>query len=237
MKHRKRIIVIIIFIIILIVMVPLIRKKILFYQVRDRFLATIYDVKRNGNFYAVFHYKMQESNQITTSDGLTEVYAKDGENMIIRYFENEDGTNSKTIFFMKDGYEYSILEKSDGNVSGVYRPIQWFNKINTENVIGNLLLNVFQDGEVKKIEEGEYKGKECYILTVKYDTAIEDTIYIDQETYLPYKIISVDSETGFYEENEWITLELNTVKELPEYDLEMIKENAVPALEQENSQE
>ena len=238
MKHRKmRIIIILIIIICMIILIPLIRKRMLLYQVRDKFLGKVYDISRNGNYYTVYHYKMVGKDDIITSDVLTEIYAKDGESMRIYRFDNEDGTTSESIMLMKDGYEYNILGRSDGSVQGIYRPIQWFNKIDTNNAIGDLLLNVFHNGHFEKVEEGTYKGKDCYILTVGYDIDIKDTIYVNPETYLPSKMESVDSENGFYEEYEWLTLEVGNVKKLPEYDLDIIKENSVSALELENREQ
>ena len=232
MKHKKiKILIIILVIVLAIVIVPILRKRIWIYQVKDKFLGTIYDIKRNGNYHTVYFYKMKDNDNILASDARIEIYAKDGESVQINDFDNTDGTTSKTTIIIKDGYEYDILERSDGAVNGIYRPIQWFHKINTNNVIGDLLANVIYNGHFKTMKEGKYKQKDCYIATVEYDDIeAQDTVYIDKETYLPIKIES-NPEDGLYEEYEWVTLEVGTVRQLPEYDLKEIEEHAVSALE------
>lgn len=230
----KRIILLVIALIVVIALVPIIRNRILFYQVKDKVLANIYEVKREGNYHIIYHEISKDLEHDETYDQVSEIFGKDGKSITIR--PSEENRFSQIVTIENKDETFSFWEYED-KINGIIqiRSI-YFNDIsNPRNVNISVLDEIFQ-AKFKKIEKGTYKGKDCYIakLEYEYEDGVTETVYINPETYFPYGLESEDRNINYAYEYEWLTVELGTVDKLPEYDLDKIRANAVSAEEYEN---
>ena len=212
MKNKKIKILIVILIIILII--PFIYKKIFFYNVREKYLNSVYEATRNGNYHLITSTKNLESN---TEWGLEET--------------------------CKDGKKISFSKDENGNITDIgIEDFNETIIINVDSKTGSRLINVMNNNEskrfnhievedeksFKKIEKGKYDGKDCYIAELEFienndvNTKRKKVIYINPETYLPFEIKEKYEDKYSKTESETVykQIDIGTVEKLPEINLD-----------------
>ena len=224
--NRFKILMFLIIIVLLIMLIPIIKNKIMYYKVKDKFLATIYELDRNGNFHIIQKTKIKNS-MTADIEQTVESYGKDG----ISYYINSsltkmNGKEYNSVSYVYYGLKDTVhMSESDGEFHGGIIPSD---VMSVAKPVANVGARMFEDCRFNKIEKGTYNGKDCYIIEVDWEEYSEKlTVYVDPETYIPYGM-KHDTD-GQIEDTEYLIIEIGTVEELPiKINIEELKENATP---------
>lgn len=221
MKNKK--IRIVIGFVLLVIFVTFLYKKIMFYEVKSKFLSKIYELNRNGNYHLIYK---------SLNDGsTTEILAKDGKSIEMTSYKSEDGLTK--IIQVEDMNGHIFIDENEKTYIKSTHEINNYKSDSLGYQFPRMLL--FQDTlfskdlKINKIENGEYEGRKCFIMEVLIeDSKIKRIIYIDSETYIPLKsktISYLHSPTETVED-EIIFQEISvgTVEELPEINLDEYEE-------------
>lgn len=225
--NRFKIIIAIIIVVLVIILIPIVKNRIMFYQVKNKLLANLYEIQRNGNFHISYISTTKYNGEIFKD--YNEEYGKDGIGFSKRKMDNDDnsfiiytGLNEIANISEQNDCIYGGIVPSSVFETGIYFPVA-----NIANYV------LYDEYKFQKVEKGTYKGKNCYIVEIAFVAdSLEDTheekakLYIDPEKYLPYgSIYKINEETT---EIEYETIEIGTVEEIPfSYDIEKIKEKSV----------
>ena len=205
-----------ILIILLIVFTPIIRKKITASQVKNKFLATIYEINRNGNFHIIERERTKSPG--FESECFLEEFAKDGEIYNISRY-----SNGSEIIIYAGLTELVHMAKSEEQVYGSIFPNF---VMPMHNLSADLVGELFTNCKFDNVEKGIYKGKDCYVIEVSWEkneyAYDKYKVYVNDETYLPYGAEYYSGDNFF--EVEFEMIEIGTVEEIPmQYDLEFLK--------------
>ena len=219
MKNKKFLKVLLI-IIALIVLALFIKYLVFFGQVKDRFLIAMYDLCRTGNYHIIY----RKSGSKSDDNFLMEKICKPGESYT-EYFKDD---NEFSCIYITKNKERITINKN----------LNSYEVREHENMIDFLQLENYSEYKIINVKKGKYEGNDCYIITAKKSVKDDDkdkitaTIYVNNETYLPYMIKNEIKEYN-YKTNKYEALikttefyeliEEGTVKAIPEVDLSKYK--------------
>lgn len=165
--NRFKILVFLVIVILLIILIPNIKNKIMYYKVRDKFLAAIYEVNRNGNFHIVENVSliMNDGNSLKE---IIENYGKNG----ITYSKNTiltemNGDEYNTISHMYFGLTDTLhLSEAESKIYGGIIPND---VMDTKSKTAGIAKVGLESCKFSKIEKGTYKGKDCYVIEAVWE--------------------------------------------------------------------
>lgn len=223
MKNKKKIIFVLL-LIVLLFLIFIIKHQLLLNEVKSKFFSNVYEVKRNGNLHIVYNYydpdgqSNQEVEMISAnSETCTITKQGDDENITIMTPDN--------ITVITSGKDY----KNYYVQSNFHQKI-WGRSLNGYDLLAYSELDV---KNIQSIKKGEYRGKDCYVVTLESKVYPEEiTIaYVNPENYMPYgvKTIIVNHDgQEIVSEYEYLEISIGTVEKIPEFDLTDYEEFVIP---------